>query len=118
MNASKLTYLSVEHGNILNPCILNVIQNTRILADGAHAHTVGTVAPEVLNVDVASVGLGREAVVTDVHVAVCDADALDVQSVPAISVLREGADVVRGCFDVDVIERDVVRADEEIGPAG
>ena len=58
------------------------------MADGAHADAVRAVAPQVFDVDVAGVRLGREAIVTDVDLTVRDRDTLDVQGVPAVGVLR------------------------------
>jgi hypothetical protein len=40
---------------------------------------MSTVAPQVLNIDVGSVWLGREAIVTDIDTSVCDCQSVDVE---------------------------------------
>ena len=110
--------LGVQHGHVGNVSVLDVVQDAWVLANRAHADTMGAIAPQVLDVDVRGVGLGGETVITDVDSAVGDADALDVQRVPTIGVLGKSGDVVGNCLDEDVVVADVVRADVEVGPAG
>jgi len=79
---------------------------------------VGAVTPQVLDEDVGGVGFGREAVVADVDAGVCYGEAVDVERVEAIRVLREGGGVGGDGVDVDVVEDDVLGAHQEGRPAG
>lgn len=50
---------------------------------------MGAITPEILHKDIGSVGLWREAVVTDVDPSVSDSQSIDVERVEAIGVLGE-----------------------------
>ena len=39
------TYLAVQERYVLDVCVLDVVENTGVLADTSHADTVGVVAP-------------------------------------------------------------------------
>lgn len=47
------------------------------------------ITPEVLHKDVGSVGLWREAIVTDINPSVGDRQAIDIERVEAVGVLGE-----------------------------
>ena len=62
--------LSVQESNVLHVCVGDVVFDTGILTNGTHADAVGTVAPQVLDVDVGRVGFGREAIVANIDTGV------------------------------------------------
>ena len=107
----------MKHGYVLDVRVLDVVQNTGVLSNAAHADAVSTITPEILYVDVARVGLGAEAVVADIDPSIGDTDAFDIVGVPTICVLGKRGDVVGDGFDADVIVRDVIGVDKEIRPA-
>lgn len=82
-------YLAVEQGDVLDVRMLDGVLHTRILSDATHAHTVGVVAPEILHKDVGCVGLGREAIVSNLDSGVGDAESVNVEGVKAIGVLGQ-----------------------------
>lgn len=59
--------------------MLDDILDTGVLPNAAHAHTVGVVTPQVLHENVGGIGLGREAVVTNVDAGVGHAETVHVQ---------------------------------------
>lgn len=86
---SCCAYLAVEQGHVLDVRMLDDVLHTRILSDTAHAHAVGVVAPEVLHENVGGVGLGREAIVSNVDSGVGDAESVHVEGVKAVGVLGQ-----------------------------
>lgn len=82
-------YLAVKKGYIFDVRMLDDILHTRVLSDAAHANTVGVVAPQILHKDVGCVGLGREAIVSNINTGVSDAESIHVERVKAVSVLRQ-----------------------------
>lgn len=82
--------LAVEQCDVFEPRVGNIVFDTRVLANGAHRDAVRAVAPEVLDEDVGCIGLGGEAVVTDVDAGIGDGQAIDVEGVEAVCVFGEG----------------------------
>lgn len=85
----RVSYLAVQQSHILNPGILNDILDSRILSNTSHADTVGIVAPQVLHENVGCVGLGREAVITDIDAGVGHTETVHVEGVKSIGVLGQ-----------------------------
>jgi hypothetical protein len=50
---------------------------------------VSTVAPQIFDVDVGSVWLGREAIVTNIDTSICDRQSIDIERVEAIGIFRQ-----------------------------
>lgn len=69
--------------------MLDDIHNSRVLSNTTHADSMSTVAPQVLHEDIGGIGLGREAVVAHVHPGVGDAEAVNIERVEAVAVLRQ-----------------------------
>jgi hypothetical protein len=67
--------------------MLNDILHTRVLSDTAHTHTMSVVAPEVLHEYVRRVGLGREAIISNVDSGVGDAESIHVEGIESVCVL-------------------------------
>jgi len=78
---------------------------------------MSTVAPEVSDQDVCSVGFRRETIVADVDASVRYSEAIDIEGVEAIGVLWERGDICGYGVDVDVIEDNVLGAYHEGRPA-
>lgn len=109
--------LAIEKCYILNPGIGYVVFHTGILADRAHRYAVSTIAPEILDENVGRVRLGAEAIVANVNTGIGHSQAIDIESVEAISILGQRGSVCADGADVDVIKDDVVGADHESCPA-
>lgn len=84
---SKNTYLGVQHDNVLDPSVADIILDPSVLPDTSHADSVGAVAVEILDVDVGGVWLGREAIIANVDPCVGDAESVNVVGIPSVSVL-------------------------------
>lgn len=78
--------LPVEKGDVFQPGVADVVFDPWILANGSHGHSVGTVAPKILDENVGSVGLGAEAVITDIDTGVGDCQPIHVERVESIGV--------------------------------
>lgn len=109
--------LTIEQGNVLDPRIAYVVFNAFVLTNGAHRHTVSAVAPQVLDEDVGSIWLGREAVITHVDTCVGYSQAIHVKTVKPVGIFGQGGCIGGHSVDVDVVEDDVFGANEEGGPA-
>ena len=109
--------LPVEERHVFDPGVGDVVLYAGVLADGAHGHAVGAVAPQVLNEDIGRVGLGGEAVVANVDAGVCYGETVNVERVETVGVLGQRRDVRGYGVDVDVIEDDVLGAHHEGCPA-
>ena len=70
--------------------MLDVVHDTGVLANASHADTMGVVAPEVLHEDVGRVGLGREAIISNIDPGVQDGQTIQVVRVESIRVLGLG----------------------------
>jgi hypothetical protein len=81
------TYLSVQHDNILNVCIGNIILDPSILTYAAHANSMCAIAVDILDENVGCVGLRTEAIVANIDPGVSDSEAVDVVRVPSVGVL-------------------------------
>lgn len=100
--------LAVEHPDVLDDDVLDEALLAGVLAQGSHGLAVSTVAVHGVNVDVAGVRLGREAVVADVNPGALHADVLDIEGVEEVGVLRKSSGVVGLGGDNDVLEGDVL----------
>jgi hypothetical protein len=84
------TYLTVQQRHVLDVRMLNIVQHSRVLSNASHADSVRVVTPQVLDQDVGRVGLGREAVVSNVDPRVQNRQAVHVVGVESIRVLGLG----------------------------
>jgi hypothetical protein len=69
--------------------IVDVVFDSRILTNTAHAYSVGAVAVYVRDEDVRGVGLGTEAVVSDVDPGIANCQTIHIVRVPAVGVFGE-----------------------------
>ena len=81
------TYLSVQHDNVLNVCIRNIILDPSILTNAAHANSVCAIAVDILDENVGCVGFRTEAIITNIDPGVSDSETIDVVRVPSVGVL-------------------------------
>lgn len=70
--------------------VLDIVQDSGVLANASHADTVGIVAPQVLHEDVGCVWLGSEAIISNVDTGVQDVETIEVVRVESIGVLWLG----------------------------
>jgi hypothetical protein len=61
-NLDSCAVAGIRHGNVVDIQILHNIGFTLVLAEGADANAMGTIADEVLDDDVGTVGLERNTV--------------------------------------------------------
>lgn len=83
------TYLGIQHRDVLNMRVVDVILDSSILANGTHTDTVCTITVDVLNEDVGGVRLRAEAVITNVDPGITNSESINIVRVPAIGVLRK-----------------------------
>ncbi len=81
------TSLCVQHDNILNICVGNIILDPGVLTYTAHANSVCAIAVDVLDENICCVGLRTEAIVTNIDPCVSDSETIDVVRVPSVGVL-------------------------------
>jgi len=82
-------YLSIQHSDILNVRIVDVIFDPRILANTAHTYAMRPIAVDVLYQDVGRVWLWTEAVIANVNPRVADSKSVNIVRVPAVCVFGE-----------------------------
>jgi hypothetical protein len=83
------TYLRIQHNHILNPRIIDIILDPRILANTPHTHAMRAITVQILDEDVGGIRFRTETVVADVDPGVADGEAVDVVGVPAVGVFGE-----------------------------
>ncbi len=74
----QLAYLGIQHCNILNVGIVDVIFDPGILANTTHTNSMCSIAEYVLDKDVGRVRFWAEAVVTNIDPGVADSKSIDV----------------------------------------
>lgn len=110
-----MTNLSVQHDHVLDVGVLYVILDALILANAAHRDTVGAVAVDVGDEDVGGVGLGGEAVVTNVNPGIANGQAVHIVGIPAVGVL--GQVLVGGqVLNDNVIVNNILGGHDEVSP--
>lgn len=111
-----ITYFGIQHNNILDNSVADIVFDTRILSDTAHADSVCAIAVQVLDIDVCGIWLWREAVVTNIDPSVAHSQTVDIVRVPTIGILWQIL-VVRQVLDRHLVKNDVLRGDNEVCPA-
>ena len=76
------TYLGIQHRDVLNMRVVDVILDSIILANGTHTDTVCTITVDVLNEDVGGVRLRAEAVITNVDPGITNSESINIVRVP------------------------------------
>lgn len=61
------SYLSIEHGNVFNVCVVDIVLDTSILSNTAHTDTMSTITVQVSHQDVRGVWLWAKAIIANVN---------------------------------------------------
>jgi hypothetical protein len=78
---------------------------------------MSVVTPQILHKDVGGVGLGREAVITDIDAGVSNRQAVHVERIKSIGVFGKCRCVGRVSIDENIVKDDIIGANKEVGPA-
>jgi hypothetical protein len=80
------TYLSIQHGYILDVGIVDIVFHSSILANTSHTNSMSTVAIYIFDKNIRRVWFRTEAVIANVDPGIPDCQAVYIVGIPAIGI--------------------------------